>query len=412
MATRSSSAPLAILGGPPAFAEPLLVGRPLIRRRRAWFSRLGDALDRRWLSNNGPFVRQFEQAVARRLAVRHVVATANGTLGLQLALRALNLHGEVIVPSFTYVATAHAAAWEGLTPVFCDVDLQTHNLDPGAVERLITRRTSAILGVHLWGRPAPVGRLARIAKRHGVRLLYDAAHAFGCSARGRMIGNFGDAEVFSFHATKSVTTIEGGAVATNNGALADRLRRLRRFGLSPDGEVETLGTNATMSEVNAALGLTTLEAFDEIVAHNRRCYTRYVEGLSGLPGIEVLPYDAREQTTYPFVVLDVGADAPFSRDEVAALLEAEGVHARRYFAPGCHRLPPYRRADARPRLPNTERLCRSLLTLPSGQAVTDRQVRTLTAVLRRAWADAPAVRQALAGRRQSTNGRARRERTA
>jgi len=401
-----------MLGGPPAFAEPLLVGRPLVRRRHAWFARLRDALNRRWLSNNGPLVRQFEQAVARRLAVRHVVATANGTLGLQLTLRALDLHGEVILPSFTYVATAHAVAWEGLRPVFCDVDLHTHNLDPAAVERLITPRTSAILGVHLWGRPAPVDALARVAKRHGVRLVYDAAHAFGCSDRGRMVGSFGDAEVFSFHATKSITTIEGGAVATSNGALADRLRRLRRFGLSPEGEVETIGTNATMSEINAALGLTTLEAFDQLVARNRRCYARYAEGLSALPGVGVLAYDEREQTTYPFVVLEFGKDAPLNRDEVAALLEAEGVHARRYFAPGCHSLPPYRRTRGGPRLPNTERLCRSLLTMPSGQAVTDRQVRTLTAVLRRAWAEAPAVREALTARCRSSKGRTRRGRTA
>lgn len=215
MKTIHSPADLAINGAAPAFADPLHVGRPNIGDRDQFLRLAGEMFDRRWLSNNGPLVVEFEKRVAGHLGIKHCIAMCNGTIALEIAIRALGMTGEVIIPSYTFVATAHALHWQGITPVFADIDPDTHNLDPAAVRRMITSRTTGIIGVHLWGRPAPVEALQAIADEHGLQLMFDAAHAFGCSHGGKMIGSFGRAEVLSFHATKFFNTFEGGAVVTN-----------------------------------------------------------------------------------------------------------------------------------------------------------------------------------------------------
>ncbi|MCZ8092138.1 MAG: aminotransferase class I/II-fold pyridoxal phosphate-dependent enzyme, partial [Acidovorax sp.] len=203
------------------FSSPLHVGRPNIPNKDIFLSYVGEILENQWLTNNGPLVQRFEQQVAERLGVKHCVAMCNGTIALEIAIRALGLSGEVIVPSWTFVATAHALYWQGITPVFADIDPVTHNLDPVAVRKMITPRTSGIIGVHLWGRAAPVEALKDIAEEYGLKLMFDAAHAFGSSYRGHSIGCFGTCEVFSFHATKSFNTMEGGAVTTNDDELAE-----------------------------------------------------------------------------------------------------------------------------------------------------------------------------------------------
>ncbi len=201
---------LAKYGGSPAFREKLHVGRPNIGDRNALMNRINDLLDRRWLTNNGPFVHEFENKIAQLTQTKHCVVMCNATIALEIAIRALELRGEVIMPSFTFVATAHALQWQEITPVFCDIDPLTHTIDPQKVEELITPRTTGIIGVHLWGRACRVEALSEIAKRRNLRLLFDAAHAFACSHMGTMIGNFGDAEIFSFHATKFFNSFEGG----------------------------------------------------------------------------------------------------------------------------------------------------------------------------------------------------------
>ena len=266
--TKRSLSELAIFGGSPAFDETLHVGRPNIGDRARLLARIDDMLDRRWLTNRGPFVQELETKLAALLGVRHVVAICNGTVALEIAARALGLTGEVIVPAFTFVATAHALQWQEITPVFCDVDPATHLLDPARVEAMITPRTSGIVGVHVWGQACNVEALAEIAQRRGLRLIYDAAHAFACSHGGQMIGNFGDAEVFSFHGTKFFNTFEGGAVATNDDDLAQRIRLMTNFGFTGFDTVVTIGINGKMSEVSAAMGLTGLESLDRV--HRRQ----------------------------------------------------------------------------------------------------------------------------------------------
>src|SRR5690242_6197203 len=215
---------LAIFGATPAFKNPLHVGQPNIGDRKKFAERVNDILDRRWLTNGGTYVNQFEERIAELAGVAHCVAVCNATVGLEIAIRALNLKGEVIVPSFTFIATAHALQWQGITPIFGDIDRQSHCLDPEQVEQLITPRTTGIIGVNLWGRSCEIDALTEIAARKGLKLLFDSAHAFACTYKGSSIGSFGDAEVFSFHATKFLNSMEGGAVVTNDPDLAQKIR--------------------------------------------------------------------------------------------------------------------------------------------------------------------------------------------
>ena len=376
---------LAIFGGGPHFPEPLHVGRPHDVNRDALFSRLSTMFDRQWLTNDGPYVEEFERALTRRLGVARCLVTCNATAGLQILLKACGLAGEIIVPAFTFVATAHAAQWCGLTPVFCDIDRRTHNLDPSDVETRITARTSAILATHMWGRACDIDALAAIAARHGLHLLFDSAHAFGCSHQGRPIGVFGDAEVFSFHATKVVTTFEGGAVTTDQEDLAEKISLMRSFGFADYDEVVSLGTNAKMSEASAAMGLTSLEAFSATVAVNSRHFAQYAQELGALPGLTLIEFDPNDMPNYQYVVVEVDANrAGICRDLLQRVLWAENVLARRYFYPGCHRMPPYVGEDGQPvrELPATDDLESQVLCLPTGTALTSDAVAEVCNIVR------------------------------
>lgn len=398
---------LAVLSGTPAFAEPLHVGRPNLGDRDALLARIGDILDRRWLSNDGPCVQEFERDVARYVGVKHCVAMCNATVGLEMAVRALGIGGEVIVPSYTFVATAHALLWQGITPVFVDIDSRTHNIDPDAIERAIGPKTAGILGVHLWGRACDTDAIESIARSRGLKVLYDAAHAFGCSARGRMIGSFGACEVFSFHATKFMNSSEGGAVVTNDDELAAKLRLMRNFGFAGYDRVTHLGVNGKMTEVCAAMGITCLEAIDGIVAINRRNHEAYAQGLAGIPGISLVRFDRDERNNYQYVVVEVDeAAAGLARDELVAVLHAENVLARRYFWPGCHRMEPYRSLDPQAglRLAETERTAARVLVLPTGQSVSEAAVSTVCGIIRAACGQSREVRAALSASAAARDG--------
>lgn len=381
---------LAVFTGIPAFGRQLHVGQPDVGRRSTLMRHINGILDRHWLTNDGPCVRELEGRIAELLGVRHAIPLSSGTCALEIAVKALELRGEVILPSMTFVATAHALEWHGIVPVFCDIDPETHNLDPGRVEELITPRTTGIVGVHLWGRPCDVERLAHIAARHKLRLLFDAAHAFRCSYKGRMIGNFGDLEVFSFHATKFFHTIEGGAVTTNDGELAKRVRLMSNHGFVGYDAVGGLGINGKMNEISAAMGLTLCDDLERLVAANRRNYRQYKSLLEGLPGVAVAPYDETEQCNYQYVVLEIDERSAFiTRDQLAGILWAENVLARRYFYPGCHRMQPYlsKYPNAARRLPHTESLCRRVLCLPTGTSVGPEEIETIAGIIRIAVTD-------------------------
>jgi dTDP-4-amino-4,6-dideoxygalactose transaminase len=376
---------LAIFGGTPAFAETLHVGRPNIGNQERFLSRVNDMLNRRWLTNRGPYVQELEQKITAFLGVKHCICMCNGTVALEIAIRALGLRGEVIVPSFTFIATAHALQWQEITPVFCDVDPNTHNIDPHQIERLITPRTTGIIGVHTWGRGCDAAALTDIARRRGFKLMFDAAHAFACSHQGKMIGNFGDAEVLSFHATKFFNTFEGGAVVTNDDELASKIRLMKNFGFSGLDNVIYIGTNGKMSEVSAAMGLTNLESLEDFIAANRDNFQHYRQGLDGLPGVRVLPYDESERANYQYVIVEIEeAAAGISRDLMVRILHAENIRVRRYFHPGCHRMEPYRSyfPHAGLLLPHTEALTARVMSLPTGTAVGGSDIARICTLIR------------------------------
>ncbi len=382
--TRTGLDALALFGGAPAFDRKLHVGQPNLGDRAYFMSRVERILDSRWFTNNGECVCELETALASYLGVRHVIAVCNGTIGLEVAIRALPMSGEVIVPALTFVATAHALQWQQITPVFCDIDPATHVLDPVEVERLITDRTTGILGVHVWGRPCEIDALTDIAQRHGLHLIFDAAHALGCSHRGRMIGNFGRAEVFSFHATKFFNSFEGGAIATNDDDLAAKIRLMSNFGFAGYDDVAHIGTNGKMNEMSGAMGLTSLRSIDDFVAANRRNYGAYRQRLAEIPGMKLLAYDEDERCNFQYIVVEyTAAEGGATRDDLVRALWAENVVARKYFWPGCHRMEPYRtlypRAAAR--LPKTDAVAGKLLILPTGTAVSPDDIARLVGLL-------------------------------
>jgi len=393
---------LAIFGGPPLFPYRLHVGRPNIGDRSALLDRINDILDRRWLTNDGPYLQQFEKQICELIGVKHCVAVCNATIGLEILVKAIGLSGEVIVPSFTFIALAHALRWLGINPVFCDIDPGTHNLDPSHVEELITDRTTGIIGVHLWGRPCDVEQLAVIARRHNLELLFDAAHALACSHNGKMIGNFGAAEVFSFHATKIINTFEGGAIVTNADNLAARLRLMRNFGFRGYDTVISLGINGKMSEVSAAMGVTSLESLEELVRVNYRNYTEYSHHLERIPGVSLVKYNDVEKCNYQYVVVEIDETTMgINRDQLDDIFWAENVLTRRYFYPGCHRMEPYRTNDPKAgmRLPQTERLARRVLCLPTGSTVGSGEISAICQLIEFVAQHAEAVRQQLSTKR-------------
>lgn len=368
---------LAFFGGSPIFNDVLHVGRPNIGSRESLFRRINDMLDRRWLTNNGPYVQELENAIEKYLDVKHCVLTSNATVALGIGARALELDGEVILPSFTFVATAHALQWQGITPVFCDVDPVTHTIDTDKIEALITEKTTGILGVHVWGRACDVETLNNIASKRQLKLMFDAAHAFGSSYKNQMIGSLGNLEVFSFHATKFFNTFEGGAITTNDTRLAEKACSLRNFGFEGRDNVVSLGTNGKMSEVSAAMGLTSLESIDDFIEVNKRNYLTYQKFLSDISGVKMVEYDDREQNNFQYIVVEIDEmETGIDRDLLVEILNAENIQARRYFFPGCHQMEPYRTLYPQSGnfLKETESLVSKVFQLPTGTAVTEQDI--------------------------------------
>jgi dTDP-4-amino-4,6-dideoxygalactose transaminase len=377
---------LAINGSPPAFETPLHVGKPNIGSKNEFLKYVDSIFDSCWLSNNGPLVQQLERDISTYHDVKHCVAMCNGTVALEIAIRALNLKGEVILPSFTFVATAHALNWQGVKPMFADINTHDHCLDPGSVEKLISSNTTGIIGVHLWGNVAPVQELEEIARNNNLKLLFDAAHAFSCSYGGKMIGGFGECEVLSFHATKFFNTFEGGAVLTNNDELAEKMKLMRNFGFSGMDNVIYPGTNGKMMEIAAAMGIVNLAQIQDLLEVNESNYYEYQKELNGLHGISLLAMNEEVQSNYQYVVIEVEKSCRISRDDLVEALQAENILARKYFWPGCHNMQPYKDLfpDAGRVLPKTDSVANKVCVLPTGVAVNSEMIKTICSVIKTA----------------------------
>lgn len=393
---KSRVADLAIAGGPPAFIEPLHVGRPNVAHPEAFLQRMRGVLESSWLTNNGPLVREFEARVAEAAQVEHCVAVCNAGLGMDLVLAALGITGDAIVPSMTFVSTPHVLQWRGMRPVFCDIDRRTLCMHPAAAEDAITPRTSAIIPTHLFGNACDVEAFEDLAARRGLALVFDAAHAFGCSHRRGRVGAAGRAEVFSFHATKFVNSFEGGAVTTNDGDLADKLRLMRNYGFRGIDRVLSVGINAKMSEVAAAMGLTSLDDAGLYVEVNRRNLLAYRASLGRIGGVSFLEMDI-DRSNCQYVVALVDGGCALDRDALYAVLHSENVLARRYFHPGAHRMEPYRTLypEAHRTLPNTERAAADVLCFPSGMQMSVEGVELIGSIVETCCRNADEVRKLL-----------------
>ncbi len=386
---------LAIFSGEPAFRHERPVGLPNIGNLDHLLKRIETIVRTKRLTNNGPFVQELENRVANIVGVRHCIAVANATAGLELLIRATQLTGEVLMPSFTFVAAAHALYLQGITPVFCDIDPKTHNIDIADLTKKITPKTTGILAVHLWGRPADIAGLTSVAEKHSLKLLFDAAHAFGCSFNGTMIGCFGLGEVFSFHGTKFINSFEGGIVSTNDDNLANRVRLMRNFGFADYDQVVSIGVNAKMSEASAAMGLTSLESMGRFLQSNREHHQQYLNELAGVRGISVCTYNASNQNNFHYLILEVDeSQFRVGRDRLKDILWAENILARRYFYPGCHRMEPYRSLPQNSglRLVKTDQVAHRVLALPTGNAITASDIATICCIIKLIAANPVAVR--------------------
>ena len=282
----------------------------------------------RWLTNDGEFVQLLEAKLKEHLKIEKLALVSNGTLALHLALKALDLKGEVITTPFTFAATTNVLLWEGLTPVFSDIDAQTFNIDPVAVEEKITEKTSAILAVHCFGNPCEVEALQKIARKYNVKLIYDAAHAFGVQFSGRSILNFGDFSTLSFHATKVYNTIEGGAVVSKDQGSHEKIKLLRNHGIKSEDEVLLPGTNAKMDEFRAAMGLCNLKTVDQDIFKRKTVYDYYQEELSGL-----VQFQRLTATKYNFIYIPVCFKDVAERNIIYSELRKNGILPRKYFFP-------------------------------------------------------------------------------
>lgn len=365
----------------PLNGKPLHVGQLNLPSTESFREAFDGLFDRRFFANHGPLERQLDRELAQRFGVRHAIGVVNATVALMLTLRALDLKGEVIVPAFTFPATVQSVSWAGLKPVFCDVDPDSQTLTAQTVAPLIGPATAAIMGVHVWGRACdPIG-LQELSRRHGLKLLFDAAHAVGAGFRGRPIGGFGDAEIFSFHATKILNGVEGGCITTDDDELAARLRKMRSFH-EADGSTPLFRMNAKMSEAQAAMALLGLRDLDGLIEQNRRRYALYLGHLDGIPGIRFIDYAGDEASNYQYIVLSIDPPvAGLSRDMMLERLRSRQILARRYFHPGMHRTLPYS-ADSVPHLPVTDWLCDTLIQLPTSQQVSDRDIATICSTIR------------------------------
>ncbi len=368
------------------FPEPVLVTRPTMPPRERYDRYLDGIWESRWLTNNGALHIEFEARMAQYLGVEHVSLFCNGTIALLVALQALRLtQGEVITTPFTFPATAHVLYWNRLRPVFCDIDPVDFNLDPGCIERLIGPETRAIMPVHVFGMPCRMEAIQAIADRHGLHIIYDAAHAFGVRYKGRSIAEAGDVSILSLHATKLFTSIEGGVLVSRTQARKEQIDFLKNFGFADEETVIGPGINGKMNEFQAAFGLLQLDMIDEEIAVRRRLTDIYRSILADVPGITIQNDPVDSDYNYAYFPILVDGDAyGMSRDELYEALKEFNIFTRKYFYPLCSKFPCYAALpSADPgNLPVAERVSSQILCLPIYGTLADEAVRTIATVIR------------------------------
>ena len=363
------------------------MGRPNLPDRKIFDKYVDRIFDKRWLTNNGPLVREFQEKLEEFLQVKHCIPICNGTIALELAERALGFKDEVILPSYTFIATAHSLQWQQITPVFADISENDVTLDPSSIRKVITPKTSGIIGVHVYGHPCNYDEIDQISNEGNIKVLYDAAHSFGCEVNSIPVANLGDASAFSFHATKFFNSFEGGSVATNDDALAEQIRLMTNFGFAGGvlDQVDYLGINGKMTEISAAMGLAMLDSVEEIREKNRQNYEKYREIFNDINGSDLLEPSAnmtKQNWQYVIIRLDENQFG-LNRNMTIQALRAENIYARRYFYPGCHRMNPYRELYpiASEFLRNTENISEQVISFPTGQVIDNESIHKISECL-------------------------------
>jgi dTDP-4-amino-4,6-dideoxygalactose transaminase len=365
---------------------PVYVTQPFLPPLAEFLPYLQEMWDRKWLTNAGPFHQQLEAALADYLGVEHLALMSNGTLALVTALQTLRITGEVITTPYSFVATAHSLLWNNLTPVFADIDPRTCNLDPDRIEAAITPRTTAIMPVHCYGNPCDVARIAKIADVYGLKVIYDAAHAFGVRLDGTSLLNHGDIATLSFHATKVFNTFEGGAIVCRDAKTKQRVDYLKNFGFADEVTVVAPGINGKMNEVQAAFGLLQLKHIDEALARRRAVSEAYREELQDVRGIVPFANVSGAEPNNSYFPILVGPDYPLSRDELYARLREHNIFGRRYFYPLISDMPMYRGlpSAAPQNLPVARRIADQVLCLPMHQDVSEEDRTRILGIIRAA----------------------------
>jgi dTDP-4-amino-4,6-dideoxygalactose transaminase len=366
----------------PQAAPPIYVTQPDMPKLEDFVASLEQIWDSKFLTNGGPFHQRLEQALCEHLGVEHISLFANGTLALMTALQALGIDGEVITTPYSFAATTHALTWNRLQPVFADIDPRTFNLDPERIEAAITPRTRAIMPVHCYGTPCDVERIEAIARKHDLKVIYDAAHAFGVRQDGQSILRHGDLSVLSFHATKVFSTFEGGAIVCRDAATKRHIDHLKNFGIADEVTVVAAGINGKMNEVSAAYGLLQLPRVDAAIEKRSQVTALYRRLLDGVPGI-TCPAEPRHEANHGYFPILVGDEYPLGRDGLYQKLRDAGIHARRYFHPLISEFPMYRTlpSAAPANLPHAAQAARQVLCLPIYPALATEDVERIAALI-------------------------------
>ena len=365
--------------------SPLFVTQPHLPPLGEFIPYLEEIWAGKKLTNNGPFHKQLEVALCGFLGVEHVSLFANATIALLAAVRALGLSGEVITTPYSFVATSHALLWNGIVPVFVDIDPLTLNMDPAKIEAAITPQTTGIMPVHVYGHPCDVDAIEAIAQKHGLKVIYDAAHAFGVRCHCGSVLQHGDLSVLSFHATKVFNTFEGGAIVSPDAQTKRHIDQLKNFGFENETTVTEIGINGKMSEFNAALGLLQLRYFEEAVQRRKAIDAAYREGLKNLLGIRCMPHAVEEYTNYAYFPIFVGPECPITRDELYQRLKDAGVHGRRYFYPLISSFPMYRDLPSanHDNLPKAVRAANEVICLPLYPALSEKEIFEVVSVFKK-----------------------------
>ncbi len=357
--------------------ENITVTSPLLPDLDEFHALLKEIWDSKWITNNGSFHKRLEAALAEYLKVPYVSLFTNGTLPLITALQALRVTGEVITTPYSFVATTHSLWWNGIKPVFVDIDPATGNLDPARIEAAITPKTTAIMPVHVYGKPCDTEAIQAIADKYGLKVIYDAAHAFGVEVNGRSILEAGDMSTLSFHATKVYNTIEGGALVMHDAKTKQRIDYLKNFGFAGETEVVAPGINSKVDEMRAAYGLLNLRQVDDAIAARRKVAVAYREALRGVPGLRFFDDMPGVRHNYSYFPVFIDAEEyGMTRDELYFKMKEAGVLGRRYFYPLISEFSTYRSlpSAAKENLPQAHKMADSVICLPMHHALSEKDI--------------------------------------